>query len=147
MLSGMKPGDAYEQQRPSGMSKQLEFWFEFGSTYSYPTAARIENLTRDRGIALTWRPFLLGPIFRQQGWEDSLFNIYPAKGAYMERLCATLNIPFQRPNQFPRNGLLAARVALLCSRTVAARLCPQRIRGKLCPRQRHFEPRCCHTDS
>ena len=94
------------------MDKQLEFWYEFGSTYSYPTAARIEDLARDRGIALIWRPFLLGPIFREQGWEDSPFNIYPAKGAYMwrdmERICATLNVPFQRPSQFPRNGLLAA---------------------------------------
>ena len=97
------------------MDKQLEFWYEFGSTYSYPTAARIEDLARDRGIALIWRPFLLGPIFREQGWEDSPFNIYPAKGAYMwrdmERICATLNVPFQRPSQFPRNGLLAARIA------------------------------------
>ena len=97
------------------MSKQLEFWFEFGSTYSYPTAARIEHLAHAGGVTLTWRPFLLGPIFREQGWEDSPFNLYPTKGAYMwrdmERLCATLDLAFQRPSQFPRNGLLAARIA------------------------------------
>jgi 2-hydroxychromene-2-carboxylate isomerase len=97
------------------MDKQLEFWFEFGSTYSYPTAARIEGLTQARGIALVWRPFLLGPIFGEQGWDDSPFNIYPAKGAYMwrdmERICTALALPFQRPSQFPRNGLLAARIA------------------------------------
>jgi len=97
------------------MSKQLEFWFEFGSTYSYPTAARIERLAHACSITLIWRPFLLGPIFREQGWEDSPFNIYPTKGAYMwrdmERLCATLDLAFQRPSQFPRNGLLAARIA------------------------------------
>lgn len=97
------------------MSKQLEFWFEFGSTYSYPTAARIERLAHACGITLIWRPFLLGPIFREQGWEDSPFNIYPAKGVYMwrdmERLCAALDLAFQRPSQFPRNGLLAARIA------------------------------------
>ena len=97
------------------MDKQLEFWFEFGSTYSYPTAVRIEDLARTRGIVLMWRPFLLGPIFREQGWEDSPFNIYPAKGTYMwrdmERICAVLDLPFQRPSQFPRNGLLAARIA------------------------------------
>ncbi len=61
------------------VSKQIEFWFEFGSTYSYLTAARVESLARSHGIALIWRPFLLGPIFREQGWEDSPFNIYPAK--------------------------------------------------------------------
>ena len=32
-----------------------------------------------------WRPFLLGPIFKSQGWTTSPFNIYPAKGRYMVR--------------------------------------------------------------
>jgi 2-hydroxychromene-2-carboxylate isomerase len=58
---------------------------------------------------------LLGPIFRAQGWNDSPFNIYAAKGRYMwrdlERTCAAMAIPFCRPSQFPRNGLLAARIA------------------------------------
>jgi 2-hydroxychromene-2-carboxylate isomerase len=29
----------------------------------------------------------------------------------LERVCAALGIPFRRPSRFPRNGLLAARVA------------------------------------
>ena len=41
---------------------RLEFWFEFGSTYSYPAAMRIESLATSRGVSVTWRPFLLGPI-------------------------------------------------------------------------------------
>jgi len=93
----------------------IEFWFEFASTYSYPAAMRIEELARARGVALTWRPFMLGPIFREQGWADSPFNIYPVKGRYMwrdlERVCSGLGIGFRRPSVFPRNGLLAARVA------------------------------------
>lgn len=95
--------------------KVLEFWFEFGSTYSYPAALRIEALAGSRGVALAWRPFLLGPIFRAQGWEDSPFNLYPAKGRYMwrdlARLCEREGLPLRRPSRFPRNGLLAARVA------------------------------------
>jgi 2-hydroxychromene-2-carboxylate isomerase len=93
----------------------LEFWFEFASTYSYPAALRIEAAARSADVPLAWRPFLLGPIFRAQGWNDSPFNIYPAKGRYMwrdlERICAELGVPLRRPSQFPRNGLLAARVA------------------------------------
>ncbi len=93
----------------------MEFWFEFASTYSYPCALRIEALAREAGIAVAWRPFLLGPIFGAQGWNDSPFNIYPEKGRYMwrdlERTCAELRLPFRRPSQFPRNGLLAARIA------------------------------------
>lgn len=93
---------------------QIEFWFEFASTYSYPAAMRIEALAADAAITVKWKPFLLGPIFLAQGWNDSPFNIYPAKGRYMwrdmERICAGMKIPLRRPSQFPRNGVLASRV-------------------------------------
>ena len=93
----------------------IQFWFEFASTYSYPAAMRIEAAAAARGVAVEWKAFLLGPIFRSQGWNDSPFNLYPVKGRYMwrdlSRLCEELQLPFVRPSQFPRNGLLAARVA------------------------------------
>ncbi|MGE0735753.1 MAG: 2-hydroxychromene-2-carboxylate isomerase [Alphaproteobacteria bacterium] len=95
----------------------LHFWFEFASTYSYPAAMRVEQAAANAGVPLVWRPFLLGPIFNAQGWNDSPFNIYPAKGAYMwrdlERICAEQNLPLRRSSAFPRNGLMAARVAAL----------------------------------
>jgi len=57
----------------------LEFWYKFGSTYSYPAAMRIEPLAEEAGVAVRrWRPFLLGPIFKEYGWNDSPFNIYEA---------------------------------------------------------------------
>jgi 2-hydroxychromene-2-carboxylate isomerase len=94
---------------------KVEFWYEFASTYSYPAAMRIEKAAREAGVAVEWRPFLLGPIFGAQGWNDSPFNVYPVKGAYMwrdlARICARLDLPLQKPSRFPRNGLLAARVA------------------------------------
>ena len=93
-----------------------EFWYEFASTYSYPAAMRVGALAEARGVALTWRPFLLGPIFAAQGWRDSPFNIFPAKGRYMwrdlERTCAAAGLPFRRPEPFPQQSLLAARTAL-----------------------------------
>jgi 2-hydroxychromene-2-carboxylate isomerase len=95
----------------------LDFWFEFASTYSYPAVARIGALAERAGVQVAWKPFLLGPIFKAQGWNDSPFNIYEAKGRYMwrdiERLCAQYGLGFRRPSTFPRNGLLAARVAAL----------------------------------
>lgn len=108
----------------------LEFWFEFASTYSYPAALRVEAAAREAGVPLAWRPFLLGPIFRAQGWNDSPFNLYAAKGRYMwrdlERVCAELGVPFRRPSAFPRNGLLAARVACRFS---DAPWCPDFVRA------------------
>jgi len=102
---------------PGSSIEPLEFWFEFASTYSYPAAMRVEQAARAAGVPLAWRPFLLGPIFGSQGWNDSPFNVYPVKGRYMwrdlERVCAKHGVPLRRPSCFPRNGLLAARVALL----------------------------------
>jgi 2-hydroxychromene-2-carboxylate isomerase len=99
------------------ISGTLDFWFEFASTYSYPAAMRIASLAKTRGVGVRWRPFLLGPIFKAQGWDNSPFNIYPAKGRYMcrdlERVCGVLGLPFAQPSPFPQNGLVAARVALL----------------------------------
>jgi 2-hydroxychromene-2-carboxylate isomerase len=91
----------------------LEFWYEFASTYSYLAAMRIEAAAEAAGVELVWRPFLLGPIFKAQGWETTPFSLYPAKGRYMWREAARLGLPFYRPETFPQNGLLAARVALL----------------------------------
>ena len=94
----------------------LEFWYEFASTYSYPAAMRVEQRAAEAGVEVVWRPFLLGPIFGEQGWNDSPFNIYPAKGRYMwrdlERICVAEGLPYVRPSAFPRNGLLAARLAV-----------------------------------
>lgn len=100
------------------MRPTLEFWYEFASTYSYLSAARIEPLAREAGIRVRWRPFLLGPIFAAQGWATSPFNLFPAKGDYMwrdvEREAERLGLPpIVRPDPFPQNGLLAARVALV----------------------------------
>jgi 2-hydroxychromene-2-carboxylate isomerase len=95
----------------------VEFWFEFASTYSYPAAMRIEALASAAGVRVAYRPFLLGPIFANQGWNDSPFNLYPAKGQYMwrdlERICAAHGLPLRKPSAFPRGSVLAARVALL----------------------------------
>src|SRR6516162_7865996 len=95
----------------------LDFWFDFASTYSYLAAMRIGPLAQKAEVRVRFRPFLLGPIFKAQGWSTSPFNLYPAKGRHMwrdlERSCAELQLAFRRPDPFPQNSLLAARVALV----------------------------------
>jgi 2-hydroxychromene-2-carboxylate isomerase len=95
----------------------LDFWFDFASTYSYLAAARIRPLAAAAKVQVRFRPFLLGPIFKAQGWDTSPFNLYEAKGRYMwrdmQRLAAELSLPFRRPDPFPQNSLLPARVALV----------------------------------
>jgi 2-hydroxychromene-2-carboxylate isomerase len=99
------------------MAAALHFWFDFASTYSYLAAVRIGPLAAQASVQVHFRPFLLGPIFKAQGWDTSPFNLYPVKGRHMwrdmERLAADLGLPFRRPDPFPQNSLLAARVAVL----------------------------------
>src|SRR5919204_2297841 len=93
----------------------MQFWFDFASTYSYVAALRLEDECAKAGVELEYRPFLLGPIFSAQlGIKDSPFNVQPVRGRYMwrdvERLCAKYRLAWKKPSEFPRNGLLAARV-------------------------------------
>src|SRR2546422_896092 len=72
----------------------LDFWFDFASTYSYLAAMRIGPLAETADVRVRFRPFLLGPIFKAQGWTTSPFKLYPAKGRHMwrdlERSCEEL---------------------------------------------------------
>jgi 2-hydroxychromene-2-carboxylate isomerase len=96
---------------------RLDFWCELASTYTYLAAMRIEELAGAAGVEVRWQPFSLGPIFAQMGWSTSPFELYPAKGRYMwrdfEREAGALGLAMRRPSQFPRNSVLALRVALL----------------------------------
>lgn len=77
-------------------------------------------MAKAAGVPLTWRPFLLGPIFGAQGWDTSPFNLYPAKGRNMwrdlERTAMDRGLDFRVPGdfgRFPQNSLHAARLGLV----------------------------------
>ena len=98
----------------------IQFWFEFASTYSYPAAMRVEargggarRRRRVEGVSA-------GTDLPEPGLER--FAVQPLSGegplhvARSRAHCATrAALPFVRPSQFPRNGLLAARVACACA--------------------------------
>ena len=95
----------------------LEFWFDFGSNYSYLSAMRIGELARDKEVKLVWKPFLLGVLFKELGWQTSPFVLQQRKGDYtwrdMARQCAKYGLPWRKPTVFPRTALLPMRVALV----------------------------------
>lgn len=97
------------------MKKKLEFWFDFGSNYSYITAMRIEALAEREGVDVLWKPFMLGPIFNRLGWSSSPFVEHKEKGEYvwrdMERLASKYEIPWRKPTSFPRPAVYPMRVA------------------------------------
>ena len=101
----------------SEQAPQIEFWFEFGSNYSYLSVMRIEDEARRRDVKVLWKPFLLGPIFRALGFENSSFVLQKEKGAYvwqdMARQCRKYGLRWVQPSTFPELGVLPLRVALL----------------------------------
>ena len=97
--------------------RELELWFDFGSNYSYLSVMRIEEAAARASLRVAWRPFLLGPIFKELGWETSPFVLQKEKGAYMwkdmVRQCAKYGVAWRKPSTFPRRAVLPLRVALL----------------------------------
>lgn len=91
----------------------MQFWYDFASPYAWLAAERLATL---REPAVEWIPFIIGPILRLRPDNPSpLQNAPPAQRAYrrrdVERLAAKQGLPLRWPSNYPRNGLLGARVA------------------------------------
>jgi 2-hydroxychromene-2-carboxylate isomerase len=97
----------------------VEIWFEFGSNYSYLSVMRIEELAKRTQVQIVWRPFLLGPIFRNFGWSNSPFVLQKEKGRYtwhdMQRQAKKYGLDFRMPSVFPRSAMLPMRVAIFAA--------------------------------
>ena len=94
-------------------AEPIEFWFDFGSNYSYLSVMRVVS----QGIEVVWRPFLLGPIFQSFGWNNSPFVLQKEKGDYvwrdMARECRKYGVLWRKPSVFPRLGVLPLRIMLV----------------------------------
>lgn len=94
--------------------KNLEFYFDFVSPYTYLAAYRLRHDPLYKDITIEWQPVLLGGIFKLAG------NRPPAevqnKGAYMLRDLLRMSdyygIPYNWPLQFPLNSLRLMRTAV-----------------------------------
>lgn len=99
---------------------EIEFWFDFGSTYSYLSTMRIEHEASLRGLQLRWKPFMLGAVFKALGWHGSPFAAQTAKGRHMwkdmARQCAKFGLAWRQPSSFPRRAVLPHRVVLLAEK-------------------------------
>jgi 2-hydroxychromene-2-carboxylate isomerase len=100
-------------------SPSIEFWFGYGSTYTYLSALRIEPLLRGANINLVWRPFNLTTLMRDKGFPRGPFAERPDKLAYMwrdmERRAERFNLPYRRPSVYPVDSQRTVRVGILAS--------------------------------
>lgn len=95
------------------MSKTVEFYFDVGSPAAYLAWTQLPALCANAGVALEYRPMLLGGVFQSTG-NQSPMNI-PAKAAYMmddlERFARRYGVEFRHNPHFPINTLMLMRVA------------------------------------
>lgn len=100
------------------MANELDFFFYIGSTYSYLSVYRADEIARRANVKLRWRPFNVRAIMLEQ--NNRPFIGKPAKLRYMwrdlERRAARHGIPFKGIPEYPVDPeSLAGRVAYVAA--------------------------------
>jgi 2-hydroxychromene-2-carboxylate isomerase len=95
------------------MARTLEFYFDYGSPYSYLADTQVEAITRRTGATLVRKPMLLGGVFKSTG-NHSPADL-PQKSTWsafdMPLWARHYGVPFQRNPFFPINTLALMRGA------------------------------------
>jgi 2-hydroxychromene-2-carboxylate isomerase len=95
------------------MSKQVEFYFDFGSPAAYLAYTQLPKIAEQAGARIAWKPFLLGGVFKATGNASPV--TVPAKGKWMmgdlKRYAQRYGVPFATPPGFPLNTLALMRGA------------------------------------
>ncbi len=98
------------------MTRRIEFFFDYGSPYSYLADTRLPALATRHAAALVPRPFLLGGVFKATGNQSPAMESIDAKRAYggatMRRWVARYDVPFASNPHFPINTLPLMRLAV-----------------------------------
>jgi 2-hydroxychromene-2-carboxylate isomerase len=94
---------------------RLEFFFDYGSPYSYLADTQLAGLQARTGCEIAYRPMLLGGVFKATGNRSPAMEPVDAKRDYgmreLRRWVAWLGVPFQMNAHFPINTLLLMRAA------------------------------------
>lgn len=95
------------------MSKQIEFFFDFGSPTTYLAWTQLPRIAAAHGASIAWRPMLLGGVFKATG-NHSPIEV-PAKGRYtlhdLARHAKRYGVPLAFNPAFPINTLTLMRGA------------------------------------
>jgi 2-hydroxychromene-2-carboxylate isomerase len=95
------------------MARTLEFYFDYGSPYSYLADTQVEAIAQRAGAALERKPMLLGGVFKATG-NHSPAEL-PAKSKWsafdMPLWARHYGVPFKPNPHFPVNTLALMRGA------------------------------------
>jgi 2-hydroxychromene-2-carboxylate isomerase len=95
------------------MGRTLEFYFDYGSPYSYLADTQVEAIARRAGASLVRRPMLLGGVFKATGNASPM--TVPSKSTWaaadMPMWARHYGVPFSMNPFFPINTLALMRGA------------------------------------
>ena len=96
----------------------LDFWFDYSCPYAYLGSTHVERLARRMEASLSWRPMLLGGVFKAQGTPQNLMNeLIPSKALHnaldMSRWAELFDVPLRVPSGHPMRTVEALRATLL----------------------------------
>jgi len=98
------------------MPRSVEFFFDYGSPYSYLADALLPDLARRHAARIVHRPMLLGGVFKATGNQSPMREPVAAKRAYggltLQRSAAHHGVSFSNNPHFPIDTLRLMRVAV-----------------------------------
>ena len=102
------------------MARTIEFFFDYGSPYSYLANAVLPDLAKRNTAELVYRPMLLGAVFKATGNQSPMQLPVAAKRAYgalaLQRTAAYYGVPIAMNPHFPINTLALMRGAVAARR-------------------------------
>ncbi len=95
------------------MARTLEFYFDYGSPYSYLADTQVEAIATRAGATLARKPMLLGGVFKATGNASPMTVALKSKWSAfdMPMWARHYGVPFNRNPHFPVNTLALMRGA------------------------------------
>jgi 2-hydroxychromene-2-carboxylate isomerase len=111
----LPPSRASAAARPEVMmARQIEFFFDYGSPFSYLADTQLPALAKRTGAEIVYRPMLLGAVFKATSNASPV--TVPAKGRYMgaelQRWARRYGVPMDMNSHFPFNTIKLMRAAV-----------------------------------
>jgi 2-hydroxychromene-2-carboxylate isomerase len=98
------------------MPRTIEFFFDYGSPYSYLANAVLPDLAQRHAAELSYRPMLLGAVFKATGNQSPIQLPVAAKRAYggiaLHRTASYYGVAIAQNPHFPINTLGLMRTAV-----------------------------------
>lgn len=93
------------------MNKSVDFYFDFSSPYGYIASHRIDDIGIRHGRSVTWRPYLMGAVFKINGRgplpDQPLVGDYAIRD--FARSARLHGVPFKMPDRLPISAVNASR--------------------------------------